>query len=97
MQWGQGERFREETTHKKRGSFMEWRGTQRQIGASKGTGQVQLEIGELVLFCFSFFDLLLVIDFFFFFQSYSEMPTQIISVFNQLIHLAGRVLPCASV
>lgn len=65
MQWGQGERFREETIHKKRHSFMEWRGAQRQLGSSKGIGQVQLEIGELVLFCFSFFDLLLVIDFFF--------------------------------
>lgn len=63
---------------------------------SKGIGQVQLEIGEPMLFCFSFSDLLLVVDFFLF-QSYSEMPTQIIKVFNQLIHLAGRTFPCANV
>lgn len=64
---------------------------------SKGIGQVQIEIEEPMLFCFYFFDLLLVMDFFFFSQSYSKMPTQIINVFNQLIHLAGRVFTCASV
>lgn len=62
----QGERFREETTDEERGSFLGQRGTQSQIWLSKGIGYVQIEIGEPMLFCFYWFDLFLVIDFFFF-------------------------------